>query len=132
MTINELRREYSKRTGGKSAPSEHSLQVACVRWFRMAYPRGIIYAVPNGSWCGAVQGRKLKDEGLTAGIPDLVIPMARRGHHALYIEMKNGKAGRLSEHQQEMIARLNREGNACTVCHSFDEFRAIVEDYLSG
>lgn len=130
MTLEEYRQQYSKRTGGKSAPSEHTLQVACVRWFRLAYPRGIIYAVPNGSWCGAVQGRKLKDEGLTAGIPDLVIPMARRGRHALYIEMKNGRAGRVSKHQNEMMQRLIKEGNMCAVCRSIEEFATIIREYF--
>jgi len=130
MSIDELHKLWDKRNGGKAAPSEHSLQTACVNWFRLAYPLGIIYAVPNGAWCGYKQGRKLVSEGLVSGVPDLVIPIARKGWHALYIEMKNGKQGRVSDNQSEMMKKLVREGNMCAVCRNFDQFRQIITDYF--
>ena len=72
----------------------------------------------------------MRMEGQLAGIPDLHIPIARNGYNSLYIEMKNGKSGRLSENQTEMIKRLRGYGNKVEVVRSFEEFQKIVEEYL--
>ena len=130
MTIEELHKLWDKKNGGKAAASEHDLQMACVRWFRYAYPEAIIYSVPNGGYRTATTARHMRVEGQLAGIPDLHIPIARHGYNSLYIEMKNGKAGRLSEHQTEMIKRLRGYGNKVEVVRSFDEFQKIVSEYL--
>lgn len=133
MTIDELHSMWeakNARTGKPHADHEHHLQVACVRWFRMQYPQYLIYAIPNGGQRNAVVAAKLKAEGVTAGIPDLHIPVARHGYHSLYIEMKNGKAGRLSEHQKECISRLQASGHKVAVCRTFEEFQQEIAEYL--
>lgn len=112
--------------------NEHNLQVACVRWFRYQYPNAIIYAVPNGGQRNAIVAAKLKAEGVLAGVPDLFVAVAAGGWHGLYIEMKDGKQGRLSPHQARMIIDLQRAGYKCVVCRSFDEFEAQCNDYLDG
>lgn len=135
MTIDELHRLWdSKNTpkrGAKSSHSEHDLQTACVNWFRMQYPQHIIYAIPNGGQRNAIVAAKLKAEGVTAGIPDLHIPIARHGYHSLYIEMKNGKQGRLSEHQKHTIQILQDAGHRVAVCRDMQEFINEVKNYLS-
>ena len=72
---------------------EHKLQCLCVEWFRYWYPKGTIFAIPNGGARNVVTAAKLKAEGVLAGVPDLCVPMARCGFHGLYIELKNGKKG---------------------------------------
>lgn len=109
---------------------EHSLQVGCLTWLRMQYPNVLVWATPNGAWCGIKQAMKLKAEGLAKGVPDLQIPMARKGYHGLFIEMKNGKKGRVSEEQMAMMVRLKKEGYMCAVCRSIDDFMSIVNDYF--
>ena len=109
---------------------EHQIQVACVRWFRYAYPQSIIYAVPNGGQRNAVVAAKLKAEGVLSGIPDLCVAEAKCGYHALYVEMKNGTQGKVSEHQRELIEQLREKGYCCEVCRSFDEFEKVVSDYM--
>lgn len=133
MTIDELHTMWdakNTRTGKPHADHEHHLQVACVRWFRMQYPQHLIYAIPNGGQRNAVVAAKLKAEGVVAGIPDLHIPIARHGYHSLYIEMKNGKQGRLSDHQRERIAQLQAQGHKVTVCRTFDDFAREVKEYM--
>ncbi len=130
MTIDELHTLWEKKNGGKAAPTEHALQVECLRWLRVAYRDVLCYAIPNGGQRNTIVAAKLKAEGATAGIPDLCIPVGRNGYHALYIEMKNGKAGRLSEHQKEVIPRLQAYGNKVVVCRTFEEFRREVDSYL--
>lgn len=112
--------------------TEHHLQVECVRWFRLKHHKdGIIYAVPNGGKRTLTEGAIKRYEGMTVGIPDLHIPVPRKGYASLYIEMKNGKTGRLSENQKDMIERLRSYGNKVEVVRTLDEFMAVVDDYFA-
>lgn len=131
MTMDELHTFRDKKNGGKAAPTEHDLQVQCLRWLRAAYRDVLCYAIPNGGQRNAIVAAKLKEEGATAGIPDMHIPIPKGDYASLYIEMKNGKAGRLSEHQKEMIQRLQAYGNKVVVCRTFDEFKREIEEYLA-
>ena len=63
---------------------EHNLQIACVRWFRLQYPKHLIYAIPNGGRRNVAVAAKLKAEGVLPGVPDLHIPVAKGGFHGLY------------------------------------------------
>lgn len=130
MTIEKLHRKWDKTNRGRSACSEHDLQTECVRWLRYQYPQVLCYAIPNGGQRNAVVAAKLKAEGVVSGVPDLHIPVPRGGYASLYIEMKNGKAGRLSDHQKEIIPRLQAYGNKVVVCRNFEEFKQEVEEYL--
>ncbi len=130
MTIDELHTLWAKANKGKAASSEHALQVECLRWLRMTYPSVLCYAIPNGAYTTKTTARKLVAEGVIHGIPDLCIPIPNNGFASLYIEMKNGKAGRLSEHQKTMIARLQAYGNKVVVCRTQSDFRREVGEYL--
>jgi len=110
--------------------SEHDLQVACLKWLHHVYPDILCYSIPNGGYRAKSTARYLQAEGLTAGCPDLHIPIPRGGYASLYIEMKNGKKGVLSDHQKEIIPRLQSYGNKVVVCRTFDEFKKEVEEYL--
>ena len=110
--------------------SEHEIQVACINWFRCQYPKYLIYAIPNGGQRNKIVATKLKAEGVTAGVPDLHIPIAKQGFHGLYIELKNGKSGKVSDNQQTIMEKLQSEGYRCEVCRSFDEFKTIIDNYM--
>lgn len=87
-------------------------------------------AIPNGGYRTATTARKMHAEGVQAGVPDMLLAVARKGYHGLWIEMKNGKAGRVSELQTEMIARLKAEGYACAVCRTQEEFINTIKEYM--
>ena len=110
--------------------TEHEIQVNCVNYFRLRYPKGLIYAIPNGGQRNVIVAAKLKAEGVLSGVPDLHIPLAKNGFHGLYIELKNGKAGRVSDNQRTTMEKLQSEGYRCEVCRSFDEFKNVVDDYM--
>lgn len=137
MTIDELHRLWDSKTtpkhGGKSSHSEHDLQTACVNWFRMQYREyaNLLIAIPNGGQRNVRVARKLKAEGVVAGVPDLFLAVARGQSHGLWIEMKNGKAGRVSEHQHYMLDALERQGFKGVVCRTFDEFMKEINEYLT-
>ncbi len=136
-TIEELHTLWDEANEKESKPRkraeqhEHDLQVTCLKWLHIAYPRVLCYAIPNGGQRNAIVAKHLKEEGVTAGIPDLHIPIPRGNYASLYIEMKNGNKGKLSDNQKEMIPRLQVYGNKVVVCRTLDEFRSEVEKYLN-
>ena len=132
MTPAQLNQLLAKKNGGKAAPSEHDLQVSCVTWFRFMYPKHIIMAIPNGGYRTATTARIMKAEGQLAGVPDLFVPVPAGGFHGLWIEMKNGKAGRLSEAQKYMHDNLRANGYAVEVVRDAVQFRSVVTNYLQN
>jgi VRR-NUC domain len=111
--------------------SEHDIQVACINWFRYQYPKDLIYAIPNGGKRNKIVAAKLKAEGVLAGVPDLHIPIAKKGFHGLYIEMKAGK-NKASDSQIEVMGKLKNEGHLCAVCWNLNQFMAVVNDYFQS
>ena len=138
MTIDELHRLWDSKTarkrGGKSSHSEHDLQTACVNWFRMQYREyaHLLIAIPNGGQRDVRVARKLKAEGVVAGVPDLFLAVPTSKHAGLWIEMKNGSAGRVSDAQQQQLLLLSDMGYEVAVCRTFDEFRKVVNYYLEN
>ena len=132
MTIAEFHKLEGRKNRGKAAASEHDLQVGCVNVFRLLYPEKshLLMAIPNGGFRTQKTAVLMKREGVVSGVPDMFLAVARKGYHGLWIEMKNGKAGRLSDNQKEMIALLKTEGYACVVCRTLDEFITAIKDYL--
>lgn len=124
---------------------EHNLQVACVNWFRMQYPKygKLLFAIPNGGKRHMKTARDMKAEGVQKGVPDLqlAVPVSeefiddngfrrkRIKHCGLFIEMKSD-TGRLTPEQKEYLTLLSDQGYATAVCKSFDEFKATIENYL--
>ena len=108
---------------------EHQTQCACVQWFRLAYPKFLIYSIPNARKVSKVQGARLVSEGVVSGIPDLHIPIAKKGFHGLYIEMKAGN-NKPSPNQITIMDKLRNEGYKCVVCWNLDEFMKEVIHYL--
>lgn len=112
--------------------SEHDEQVNLINWFATQYPKYAtrLVATPNGGARNIVVAKKLKSEGVRKGFPDLNLPVAKKGFHGLYIELKKTKGGKLSEEQREWLAFLNNEGYKAVCCHGWDEARAVIVDYM--
>ena len=108
---------------------ESKIQQACVTWFRLQYPDTIIAAIPNGGKRGIKTAMAMKREGVLAGMPDLFIASARDGFHGLFIEMKSAK-GTTTPEQKIVLEKLRDEGYIVFVCRSFDDFQAIVNNYM--
>ena len=108
---------------------ESNLQIQCVKWFRLQYPNVIIAAIPNGGKRNAITASILKQEGVLAGMPDLIVCCDKNGYNGLFIEMKYGK-NKLSANQVEVIGKLKQEGYKVEVCYTFDEFVKVCNEYL--
>ena len=88
------------------------------------------YAIPNGGSRNYYEAIAMKKAGLLAGVPDLCLPMASKGKHSLYIEMKRKSGGVVSESQKTVMERLNEFGNHAVVCRGFEEAQKVILDYL--
>ncbi len=111
--------------------NESKLQQSCVRYFRYAYPQyaHLLFAVPNGGYRNAKEAGILKQEGVVAGVSDLILLVPKNGIGSLCIEMKEGK-GVQREAQKMWQAEAEKVGNKYVIIRSFDEFREAVTSYL--
>lgn len=116
----------------KPSDDEHKIQCACVRWFRLQYPkfRNILFAVPNAARRSARNGDYMKEEGMTPGVADLILLKSNRFYGSLCVEMK--KPGKYQRHvQKEWQKDAEANGAKYVVCRSLDEFMKVVTDYLN-
>lgn len=129
--------------------AEHDEQVVIIQWARLVegeYPAlALLYAIPNGAklpyfktrrkdgketrW--SPEAAKLKDEGMRAGVPDLCLPVARRGYHGLYIEMKY-RENKPTPEQTAYLDALAKEGYLAVVCWSAEDAIETLTEYLGG
>ncbi|MGO5517742.1 VRR-NUC domain-containing protein [Parabacteroides distasonis] len=112
---------------------ESRTQQACVRYFRLQYPRyaGCFFSVPNGGRRDTVTGAILKAEGALAGVADLFLSVPNNVHHGLYVEMKTRK-GRQQDSQKAFQKAVEAQGYRYEICRSLDDFMALIKDYLNG
>lgn len=113
----------------KESAEQAALMEWCA-WNSGKYPElRLLFHIPNGGSRNKAEAAHLKRQGVKAGAPDLMLPVARGGFHGLFIEMKAAK-GRLSPFQAEWIAALRGEGYRAAVCYGFGEARDTLVRYL--
>jgi len=123
MTLEELVAAQVATKRKRPSDEEHRIQRSCVRWFNLKHQslKGRLFAVPNGGKRDARTATKLKEEGVIAGVADLILLAPNRFYGALLIEMKTA-SGRQSASQKGEYKYV--------VCHSLDDFINEVDNYL--
>lgn len=120
--------------GKPPTPTESEEQKALFVW--AAYNTGRhpelkwMYHVPNEGKRSVQRGAQMRAEGLKKGVPDVCLPVPRRGYGALYIEMKRVRGGRLTEEQKEWAQGLTGCGNLVKRCDGWEQAAETIEDYL--
>jgi hypothetical protein len=116
--------------------SESAEQQALFQWAELAsgkhYELGLLFAIPNGSHKSIATAMRFKREGLKAGVPDILLPVARGGFYGLFVELKRVRGGRMSEEQWQWRAALLCEGYQCVICKGWEEAAKQIENYLKG
>lgn len=112
---------------------ESRLQIACVKWFRLQYPKlaNLLNSVPNGGARNEVTGAILKAEGSVRGVADLELNIARGHWHGLKIEMKTAK-GRQSPHQKLWQEAVTKQGYKYIICRSIEDFMEEITSYINS
>ena len=134
LSDEELLAKLGVKRRAKPRELERPHQVALIKWVRMVedlYPvLRLLYAVPNGGDRNLRVARKLKAEGVLAGVADLCLPAARRGYHGLYLEMKS-ETGAATEEQKEFLRSVSAEGYCAVIAQGVEEARETLEWYIS-
>lgn len=114
--------------------SEHQLQAALFKWANMhlaTYPElRWLYAIPNGGHRYIGVARKLKAEGVKAGVPDIHLPVPRGKYCGFYGELKF-KTNKPTKAQQEWLAGLAGVGHYCCVEKEWLAMWWKIECYLN-
>lgn len=114
---------------------EHAEQVSLMQWWslqcrRFGVPEQLLFAIPNGGQRNIITAKRMKDEGVRAGIPDLFLAVPRGKFHGLFVEMKKPQGGVVSDAQKACMEILSENGYFVTVCHGFIEAKAAIIRYL--
>lgn len=125
--------------------TEHQEQSIVIDWWahvctQWGIPAFALFAVPNANALyGQARNRfalmqKMKDEGMRAGIPDLVLAVVTPVAPGLYVEMKrrDGTPSDVSPEQTAVVSYLRRQGYHVVVAFGADEAMKAIGGYLSA
>lgn len=123
-------------TPQRHKPIQHEAaeQEKLFRWTGFAiaqYPElKLLHHIPNGGSRDPREAANLKRQGVKSGVPDLFLPVPRRGFHGFYIEMKYGK-NTPTENQKNWLSALKQQGYATAVCYSWEDASNLLIKYLN-
>ena len=124
--------------------SEHDEQAAFFQWWAVyarskGLPAQLCFAVPNSNKIGHMAKNRfaldayMKAEGLTPGVADIVMLIARGMWHGLVIEMKvTNRRSKISAVQLEFLNAAYDGGYLSQIGFGFDGAREIAARYLEG
>jgi hypothetical protein len=122
-----------KRAKSSSFGPESEIQACFIKWLRLTNRAvgAVTFSVPNGALRSLAEGKRQKELGLTAGVPDVFIAYPSGNLHGMFIEFKAG-ANTLTYHQNNMIQLLKARGYHCVVCYEVDKAMQEVLRYLNA
>lgn len=134
MTSPALRPFKDKPARAKPVDREGQEQAALMAELKLRYPEAykLIYHVPNGGHRVKAVAAKLKGQGVKAGVPDLVLPMARGGYFGLYIEFKAMPPfdAPVLPSQDAYLQALRAQGYLAIVCRGNIDAVEVIRAYL--
>jgi predicted RecB family endonuclease len=87
-----------------------------------------IHAIPNGGHRHVAVAKRMKREGVKAGVLDICIPVPVDEWAGCYVEMKFGK-NTLTDNQKAFIEAIKGTHKVC-VCYSWVDAARAIGDYL--
>ena len=109
---------------------ESGLQVACYRLSNFYIKTPLVIHVANERKTNIRRGQKLKAQGVTAGVPDLMIDEARGGYLGLRVELKT-KGDKVSRAQKFMLAWYTYKGYYAAVVWNTEAYEELLTWYVS-
>lgn len=125
------------RKSVRKAELEGEEQAELIAQFRAEFAQvgSLLIHIPNGgSRKNAFEGWRLKNQGVRAGVSDLLLPVARDGYHGLWIEFKAGAPHNapVSAAQQEWLRLMREQGYAAEVCLGVTQAMRVLRTYLGA
>lgn len=91
-----------------------------------------LHAIPNGGNRDPREAARLKRQGVKPGVSDVCLPLARRGYHGLYIEMKRSKRHGPAYPTREQCSFIDAaiaEGYLAKVCYGAEQAITLIRWY---
>jgi hypothetical protein len=112
---------------------EHLIQAAYFNWVRLKEQSDLryaaIFAIPNGGHRHISVARKLKLEGVKAGVWDVLCAVPNGAHIGLWLEFKI-KPNKPTDSQIEFGEIMRRNGFQCVVAYSTEEAIHATDIYF--
>ncbi len=109
--------------------TEAETQQTLFEWSKFNPELKLMFAIPNGGSRNKIEGKRLKQQGVKAGVPDIFLPVAKNGYHGLFLELKVEK-NKLSKKQADWIKELKKQGYKAVVVYGFDEAMKVLTEYI--
>lgn len=91
----------------------------------------VCWATPNGGRRRLLEAKRMKRQGVKAGVFDIILAVACGGYHGLFIEMKVDD-NTMSAEQHNFKRAVSSEGYLCVTCYSAEDAIEEVKLYLAG
>jgi len=98
-------------------------------WNKFPETRKLLWSVPNGGNRNALEAKRLKAEGLTPGVSDLIFMWKAKTY---CIEMKLEHGGVQSKAQKEWQAIVEAQGFDYFLCHGAKAAIKVLEGIVLG
>ena len=128
--IPDVTMEKSYTPPQQTVPTEAEEQEALFEWCR--WRKIEMIHIPNERKCSVVVAAQLLRQGLRKGFPDNFFPIASKGFHGLFIELKRAKKAlsKKSPEQRDWIKKLNKAGYKAVFCYGAEEAKKAVLEYI--
>lgn len=118
---------------GGTAPSERQVQRAILQMLGIAFPRVLVWHVPNGAYLGDNEAARkrtmgmLLGDGLKPGAPDLAVYW-NHGHALIEVKRPGYSPSEVSPKQREIHALLTEMGFTPAIVTSPQETFAFLKE----
>jgi len=114
----------------KRKSTESVEQIKFVQHVRTFHPELVIFSVPNGGDVSSSQRIRLTQEGMLAGVPDVLVFGLNRPTLAIEFKRPDGK-GKISPEQIAVGLQFEGVGAIVRVATSADQAKGFMHDWLS-
>lgn len=120
---------FARLKGTRIAPAltEAQIQKTLVEFLRRFCPVPF-FAVPNGGYRNPIEAARLKGQGVTAGVSDLIFILPGGVMGCMEMKAKASK-GQLTPAQKAWLERAAEMGAKTAVCHSFEEATETLQSW---
>jgi hypothetical protein len=122
--MNNIKKPFIKRKSTESVE-----QIKFVQHVRTFHPELVIFSVPNGGDVSATQRIRLTQEGMLAGVPDVLVFALNRPTLAIEFKRPDGK-GRFSPEQQAVGVQLEGVGAIVKGATSAEQAKGYLTEWL--
>jgi hypothetical protein len=120
-----------KKTFAKRKSTESVEQIKFVQHVRTFYPDLVIFSIPNGGDVSATQRIRLTQEGMLAGVPDVMVMALDLPVLAIEFKRPDGK-GKISAEQQAVQVQMEGVGAIVRIATSSDQAKAHLTAWIQG